>query len=196
MTGQHLRDLPVFLRAPRAAGLWPDERWLPVVGYEGRYEVSDRGHIFSTGGQRQKPRILKPVPDRYGYLYVCLWNGTRKNRKIHELVLTAFAGPRPDGMEGCHNNGVKTDNCWPENLRWDTSSANRMDAVRHGTAHFWSYDRKGERSHSAKLTEADVREIRRRAGLGVSQRQLAHEFRVCKANIYMITSGKTWEGVQ
>lgn len=52
-------------------------------------------------------------------------------RYVHQLVLEAFVGPRPEGMEACHWNDVCTDNRL-ENLRWDTTSANRHDQVRNG----------------------------------------------------------------
>ena len=57
--------------------------------------------------------------------------GIGGTKYIHRLVLEAFVGPCPEGMETCHNNGVRTDNRL-ENLRWDTSSANNDDIVKHG----------------------------------------------------------------
>jgi hypothetical protein len=48
------------------------------------------------------------------------------------MVLEAFVGPCPPGLECCHGNGVGTDN-WVENLRWDTHTENVLDSVRHGT---------------------------------------------------------------
>jgi hypothetical protein len=54
-----------------------------------------------------------------------------RNARIHTLVLEAFAGPRPEGMEGCHNDGNPTNN-HIDNLRWDTRSANNQDTLRHG----------------------------------------------------------------
>lgn len=52
--------------------------------------------------------------------------------QLHRVVLDAFIGPRPKGMEACHANGDPTDNRLV-NLRWDTRSANAADSVRHGT---------------------------------------------------------------
>lgn len=108
-----------------------DERWLPVVGYEGRYEVSDQGRVRSLlrGG-----RYLKPLYDRKGYLYVCL-TGARSVQKrypVHGLVLGAFTGPRPPGMVCRHGTGGKEDNRL-SNIRWGTPSENNYDLVRDGT---------------------------------------------------------------
>lgn len=47
-------------------------------------------------------------------------------------MLTAFVGPRPDGMVTCHNDGNPANNNL-SNLRWDTQSNNQLDAVKHGT---------------------------------------------------------------
>lgn len=55
-----------------------------------------------------------------------------RTRKIHHLVLEAFVGPRPDGLETCHNDGVPANN-WLTNLRWDTKPNNAKDRRVHGT---------------------------------------------------------------
>jgi hypothetical protein len=68
-----------------------------------------------------------------GYLYVNLKRvGSQSQRAVHRLVLEAFVGPCPPGMEGCHNDGDQLNNRL-DNLRWDTPSNNKLDSVRHGT---------------------------------------------------------------
>jgi hypothetical protein len=66
-------------------------------------------------------------------MVACRVNGRRVTRYVSRLVLEAFAGPCPDGMECCHFNGDRLDNR-PENLRWDTRTANTEDARRHRLA--------------------------------------------------------------
>ena len=51
---------------------------------------------------------------------------------IHQIVLEAFCGPCPDGMEVLHGNGIRTDNRL-SNLRYGTRSENNADSIRHGT---------------------------------------------------------------
>lgn len=119
-----------------------EERWLPVVGWEGFYEVSDQGRIKTLqritrlhhGGSRIEPGGIRRLADhKFGYKLVMLSAGKRRIMKqVHSLVLEAFVGPRPPGMVCCHNNGDPADNRL-ENLRWDTQSSNLFDAVRHGT---------------------------------------------------------------
>lgn len=118
-----------------------EERWLPVVGYEGLYEVSDLGRVKSLaryvrdrGGVRLvRERVLKSKSQGFGYRTVMLCReGHRKTRTIHQLVLESFVGPRPEGMVACHGDGDPANNR-RSNLRWDTQSNNLYDAVRHGT---------------------------------------------------------------
>lgn len=117
-------------------------QWMPVVGYEGKYEVSDQGLVRSLDRlvschkvfvRTQRGRVLSAGPWRKGYLSVCLADdGKKKTTFVHHLVLEAFVGPRPSpDYEGCHNNGDRLDNR-AENLRWDTASANQRDKVNHG----------------------------------------------------------------
>lgn len=117
------------------------EQWRPVVGFEGSYEVSNHGRVRSLPRyvnskycQRRIPgKILTPFAKTYGHLAVHLSAGKRRvNRHIHRLVMEAFVGPCPDGMECCHNNGDASDNRLT-NLRWDTSASNTADVTAHGT---------------------------------------------------------------
>lgn len=110
------------------------ERWLPVVGYEGFYEVSDHGRILSLARHGQPTRVLKTSPrNKYGHQHVTLSaNGVRSSKSVSTLVIEAFIGPRPLGHVVCHNDGDATNNR-AGNLRWDTQSNNIRDSVRHGT---------------------------------------------------------------
>lgn len=84
-------------------------------------------------GKTDSWRRLKCYIDNQGYVRVGIkCNGIRRVCMVHQLILFAFVGPRPGRMEACHNNGNPSDNR-VENLRWDTTSENQKDAVRHGT---------------------------------------------------------------
>lgn len=117
------------------------ETWKPVPDYEGWYEVSDLGRVRSVDRVatnrpgvviRCRGVLLRPRVNTTGYLEVTLQrNGTRRHVGIHRLVLAAFVGPCPEGMEGCHGDGDKENNA-VSNLRWDTRSANTYDKIRHG----------------------------------------------------------------
>lgn len=108
------------------------ERWLPVVGYEGLYEVSDWGRVKSLPRNTTRGGILKQATDKRGAKRVNLSKyGVQEVRLVHHLVLQAFVGPCPDGLEGCHWDGDPSNNFLP-NLRWDTRESNMADMVRHG----------------------------------------------------------------
>lgn len=124
--------------------LIPAERWASIPGYEGYFEASDLGRVRSIDRvvtwkngrkMRYRGRMLEPEFSNSGYLYVRLHAfGTTKGMFVHTLVLLAFVGPRPPGMECCHGPGGKLDNR-PENLRWGTHSENNRDKTLHGTDH-------------------------------------------------------------
>lgn len=119
------------------------ETWKPVPGFEGAYEVSDRGGVralarLSSSGRRVHAKGLYPSAAKSGHLYVTLRkNGERRKVGVHVLVLEAFVSPRPDGMDACHWNDNPADNRLP-NLRWGTRSENLLDQVRNGKHHMAS----------------------------------------------------------
>lgn len=115
------------------------ESWRPIPGYESIYEASDFGRVrgvdrIDASGRFRPGQLMTQVPHvTDGRFIVCLTrDGQHRTRYVHQLILEAFVGPRPSGMQGCHNNGKNTDNRLA-NLRWDTQSGNQLDAVRHGT---------------------------------------------------------------
>lgn len=126
------------------------EKWLPVVGYEGRYEVSNYGRVRSLcwrGGsslqQRDKSRSrpMRPQKSTTGYRYVTLHkDGSRRNKLIHQLVARAFIGLPSEDQEVRHLDGTRTNNR-VENLMWGTRSENIYDAVAHGTHYMASREK-------------------------------------------------------
>ncbi len=169
-------------------------RWAPVPGYEGLYEVSDDGRVYSFLVGRQLGYMN---PD--GYRIVKLHKSDKQDGfrvlRVHRLVLLAFVGPAPEGMECRHLNGDPSDNRL-SNLRWGTQSENVRDAIRHGTHKGWVVCiRPGEANGGAKLTEVMVREIRRRSARGEAHTSIASDFRVGKTAIQKIAARKTWRHV-
>ena len=129
------------------------EEWRPVVGWEGLYEVSNRGRVRTVAHtiQRSNGRaqtiaanVRKDGPTgAYGHRGVPLWrDGHQTMVPVHSMVLAAFVGPRPPGFVACHNDGDPGNNC-VGNLRWDTPSSNSYDMVRHGHHHLARRDRCG-----------------------------------------------------
>lgn len=172
------------------------ERWRPVVGFEGRHEVSSEGRVRSTrfkNGSTDRPcqpRIRKLTLRANGYRQIAFGLGTRRGTKlffyVHRLVLAAFKGPCPDGHEASHLNGTRDDNR-PENLSWESPASNNARKVEHGT------DPSGERGSRAKLTRPQVDGIRRRAANGETDAALAREHHVGSQTIRRVRLNKTWK---
>jgi len=88
-------------------------------------------------------------------------------------------------MVACHDDGNPRNNDLA-NLRWDTPKNNERDKVAHGRSN------RGVRGSSAKLTETDVREIRRRADAGEPLATIAADYPVSARAVGQIAKRTTW----
>lgn len=187
------------------------KEWRPVVGYEELYQVSNRGRVWSNGRtlkcksawgkwtmRTKRSKFLKPTStyykggDRLLTTSVKLYdlNGKKRSVGVHTLVLEAFVGPCPEGMECCHEDG-NPENNRVENLRWDTKQSNMDDREKHGK-HV-----KGSDSVKAKLTEEDIPTIRERlkdTTWGIMS-AIARDYKVDTATIRDIRDNRTWKHV-
>jgi hypothetical protein len=136
---QRKRQAATELREATKAAQDATDTWLPVVGFEGRYEVSASGAVRSLdlpvasgfSGQKIIPgRVLRPQPRETGHLKVGLHRDGQTWLYVHRLVLEAFVGACPDGHEACHRDGDPTNNR-VGNLYWGTRSQNAQDRWRH-----------------------------------------------------------------
>jgi hypothetical protein len=167
----------------------------PMVRYaivKPGYRVGDEGSVWSAVVGGCKPRVgdtwhqLKPYPTPKGYMYVTI--GLNNRRYVHRLVLEAFVGPCPEGMECRHKDGDPGNNRL-DNLCWGTPRENYEDAVRHGT------DLKGEEQNGSVLTEADVLEAVAMSRAGERIVAIARRFEVTPPAIGKILSGENWRHV-
>lgn len=164
--------------------------WRAVVGYEGIYEVSSHGDVRSIArgfGRGTKKAKLTGHTEADGRRTIVLYNAPEKPRsfKIHTLVLTAFVGPKPHGMECCHNDGNPGNNHL-SNLRWGTHSDNEKDKTIHKTKLF------GERAPWSKLSATDVSRIKDIRMFGETYKSIAKWFGVSIGCITGVTSGVNW----
>ena len=173
------------------------EIWKPIPGAEGFYDVSNRGQIRSlrfinnvTNNLRATPKILKTQGlRRTGHRVIILSKPIKKHYCVHRLVLAAFVGPCPDGMECAHLNGKADDNRL-ENLKWCTRAENFSHKILHGT------DGKGSRNSRAKLNEKQVLQIKKRLAKDQSPTEIAKSYSVARQTIDNIKRGKRWNHVK
>lgn len=169
--------------------------YIEVDGFPG-YWVGSDGSLWSQRRPDGRPglvddwRRVRGCVTAHGYVQISLQRDGRACRvQLHRLVLEAFHGPCPGGMQACHNNGVKTDNR-AENLRWDTPSANQYDRERH-----WGAANPGVRRRRAKLTRRDVRAIRWMLSEGATLENAARLFGVHVTTVHAVSSGRNWKHV-
>jgi len=182
------------------------ERWLPVIGYEGLYEVSDLGRVRSLdrdvvvmmpGGRgtangrtvrHYRGKVLRHTASSNGYPEVGLCrNGKNENRLVHLLVLEAFVGPCPPGQEARHGPpGDKTD-ARLVNLCYGTRKENFADRIRD------EQDNRGERHGLAVTTREIVLDIRKRVAAGERQSDVADAYELTRANVWAIVHRKSWD---
>lgn len=165
------------------------------------YRFGDHGKIETcivmggchSGKLTEVWREKSASPDKDGYLKVCLRNSeTRKRQVIHvgRLILEAFVGPCPDGMEACHKDNDKSNNAL-SNLRWGTHKSNMDDGKVFGV-----YGKlKGSQIGLSKLTESYIPLVRKLRAEGMTQKEVAEIVGVSHYAICDIERGRTWKHV-
>lgn len=140
-------------------------------------------------------KILKLYKEKQGYMSIGLWkNKTRKTFRIHNLMMEAFIGPCPSGMEVCHNNGIKNDNRLM-NLRYDTKNANWEDSVKHGTR--FQPNNVGENHGQAKLNNWIVRIIKQLLKQKIlKQKEISEIFNINHRTISAIKNDRIWNHIK
>jgi hypothetical protein len=170
------------------------EEWRRSISWPS-YEVSGLGRVRRAVPARgaRVGRVLAQYTDPDGYKHVGLWrNRRRQTVKVHHLVLEVFGPPRPSPKHVArHGPGGSGDNR-PGNLCWGTYAENEADKLRDGTNRY----AEGEQTGSAKLTVAQVIEIRTKYGAGgVTHRALAQQYGVDHGTIGRIIRGQKWRSV-
>jgi hypothetical protein len=174
------KDIPKFLgyRAGSDGSIW--SCWKAHgAGYGktgGKQVLSDRWKKLKGEPREEDGRLRYTLKQD---------DGTYRRTYGAIFVLEAFVGPCPEGLECCHGDG----NCLNDaayNLRWDTSTANKNDMLKHGTR------LKGEQINTAKLTVEDVLEIRR---IGKPLKQHANKYGVSETLISLVLKRKIWTHV-
>ena len=152
------------------------EIWKSVVGYEGKYEVSNFGRVKSlerwSGTQFYKRDKLLGLytNKRNGYVYVWLnKDGKGKNFRVHKLVAKSFLNNHYNYPDINHIDGNKTNNR-VDNLEFCTKKYN--------VNHYLKSRNLDERN--AKINSEYIR--------GISKKELAGKYNLCCETIRLILS--------
>ena len=154
-----------------------EEIWKEVPGYDG---------VFASSlGRIRGPKSIRATYLENGYptLHLRPLGGSKKHRRaVHRLVLEAFSGPRPKGMECRHLNGIRHDNrlC---NIVWGTHDENTEDNHRNRAYRY------GQMAPKSKLNPEQVKEIFFATG---SHRSLGRKYGVSGCAIRRIKIGRNW----
>lgn len=178
-------------------GEYLTEKWEDVVGYRGRYKVSDLGRIKSFLKYGSSVRILKLRIVKKGYLNVRLTDRLTYTHKVHRLVAIAFI-PNPENLPQVNHIGLypdgregnKLDNR-AISLKWSTNKDNIQHAYKNGLI----TQAKGEEKPNSKLTEKDVLEIRA-IGKTKTLSEISKIYNVQHPCIHKVLQGKTWKHVK
>ena len=127
-----------------------DEIYKDIEGYEGLYQVSNKGNVKSLNySKTKKENVLKPVIVN-GYLQVKLCkNKTIKSLSVHRLVAQAFIENTNNYPCINHKDECKTNNV-VENLEWCTYKYNTNYGTRNERANkskskkVYQYSKEGE----------------------------------------------------
>ena len=169
------------------------EKWLPVVGYEAHYEVSDAGRVRSLDrilqykdgrSGRYKGSLIAGTVDANGYVVVTLTNKAR--RHVHRLVAEAFLGLRETRTTVNHKNGKKADNRL-SNLEWATYTENNRHARATGLQR-----QHGENCNLTKFSSHTARALKKvHERFGLNHKELAEIFGISTYHVGEILRGES-----
>ena len=161
-------------------------RWR-AVAIDPRYQVSDDGQVKGLKGQLLKQYLSLGYP-AIGWRRS---NGRSTSIRVHRLVAMAFVKNPNNKRCVNHKNGDRTNNHWT-NLGWCTIGENVRHSIETGLN-----NNKGENGPNAKLTNAEVREIRQFIQQGeMTQKEIAVKFGISEMTISRIKNGSRWAQVQ
>jgi hypothetical protein len=170
----------------------PDmENWKAVPGYEGFYEISDLGRVrrITVIGESIGKILLPDITKGYSRVTLCRDN-VHDRRQVHHLVMEAFVGPRPKGMEVNHKRGVINGNAL-DNLEYVTRRQNAL----HAYGVLGKKSQQGSQHGRSKITEEIARAIFQARQECKSLNDISAKFGVCIATVSMIANKKIWKHI-
>ena len=167
------------------------EKMIMICGID--YIASSDGHVFSTKniGRGKYHQEITQRENQDGYMCITVGkNNNRRTERVHRIVAKAFI-PNPDNLpEVDHIDNNKKNND-VSNLQWISGFDNKSKIPFHTRSHSHS----GELNGRAILSKQDVINIRNLFASGVSQYQIAKQYKCGWSTIHNIVTGNTWKGI-
>lgn len=121
------------------------EEWRDIIGFDGKYQVSNLGNVKSTDRYYKqanaktseyehiyKGKVLTPFYTKWGYKRIGLsQNGKVKFYTIHKLVAETFI-PNPENLPCVNHKDGNKENNNVNNLEWCTYQDNNRHARKTG----------------------------------------------------------------
>jgi hypothetical protein len=163
-----------------------EEVWKEAVGFEGLYEISNKGRIRNRRG-----RVMRPAPNSKGYPATMIRkDGKYHSAPIHRFVAKAFLGPPTDEAPIVNHIDGNPMNNSADNLEWCSQGHNVIHAMR---------------LSSDSLSDDDIRSIRKAGkprmcpacghSVRKPQHELAKEYNVSQGTISSIIQRKSHKSV-
>lgn len=163
---------------------------IPIKGFESKYLLFPSAQIWSL----KYDKFLKTSRDKDGYFKIglCIGHSKQKQMFIHRLLADHFIKGRTlERNQVNHKDGNKQNNSF-DNLEWVSPKENSVHAWEMGL----NNGRPGEAHHNVKLTEKDIREIRRcYKTKEMGYRRLAKKYGVNASTIQKIQWGQRWKHI-
>lgn len=161
---------------------WQAIPWFPSyqASLDGQIRRATKRADGSPIGFIRKPRIVR----RYSRLSMSE-NGIKTHHFVHKLIALTFIGQRPLGMQIRHIDGNRMNNA-ANNLCYGTAKENCHDRETHGNT------QRGERHKNTKLTELNVRNMRRLSALGLSYADIARGYEITREGVRSICLRINW----
>lgn len=156
------------------------------------YSDKDRERFWARV-DRPSPTSCWPwLGSHHEFGYGWFW-AQGKSRNAHRVAWEMTYGPIPDGLMVMHacDNGTCVN---PSHLMVGTGLSNQMDMARKGRSTKGRFV--GEKHPGAKLTEANVREVRRRVAAGEVHRTIAADFGIGEAYVSVVGRGLSWRSLK
>ena len=163
------------------------EEWKDIVGYEDCYEVSNLGNV------RRKSKNLKQSTSPHGYKTLTLSkDGKYKTKIVHRLVAEAFID-NPENKEHVNHKDCDKVNNAANNLEWVTPKENIDHAIANGRQR----DQSGEKNNMAKLSEDNVKHIKKLLNDGISAYEVHKSYYpdLHQQTIYGTKPGRLWKHI-